>query len=119
MSADWDFTDLNTLAADLGHVGARGARMAAVVVGKTAADVQRDAQAFCPVDTGNLRNSISRTVTGLTAEIGPTAAYGVYVEYGTSRHGPAAFMGPALDRHAPQFERAMTTIAEAALGERP
>lgn len=111
--ADFDVSALNRLALDVGTLSTRGLQLARVALAKTAADIERDAKAFVPVDTGNLRASISRTVEGLTAEIGPTASYGAYVEYGTSRQGPAAFMGPAFDRHAYKLERALAQIAGA------
>ena len=70
---------------------------AARVTEKAARDIERDAKAFAPVDTGNLRSSISTdvTVTGrsVLAEIGPTASYGEYVELGTSRMAPHAYLG--------------------------
>lgn len=114
---DFDGSDLTRLAVDLDAAAGAVGGLAATVVRKVAADVQRDAQAFAPVDTGNLRGSISTDITGdgrnahITAEIGPTAAYGAHVEFGTSRRGPAAFMGPALDRNTPQFVAAMEQVA--------
>lgn len=113
-----DVSQLNQLTRQLGELGARGSAMARVVLAKTAADIERDAKAFAPVDTGNLQNSISRTVSEFSAEIGPTANYGAYVEFGTSRHGPAAFVGPAFDRHAGEFVTALGMIAGRALGGR-
>ena len=38
-----------------------------------------------PVDTGNLKNSITHTVDGDTAYIGTNVEYAVYVEMGTGR----------------------------------
>jgi HK97 gp10 family phage protein len=113
---------LNTLAVDLSMSGARAGARAALVVRKTTADIERDAQAFAPVDTGNLRNSIGHDITGdgrsgaIESEIGPTADYGAYVEFGTSQHGPAAYMGPAFDRHTADFEKALGQIADDTLG---
>jgi HK97 gp10 family phage protein len=48
---------------------------------------QDNARALKAIDTGNLRNSIiaETTPNGLSAEIGPQAPYGPYVEFGT-RH---------------------------------
>lgn len=41
-------------------------------------------------DLGNLANSIivELTKAGLSAEVGPTAPYGIYVEHGTKAHFP-------------------------------
>jgi HK97 gp10 family phage protein len=113
-----DLDDLNSLAADLhrsvANVGARGA----LVVRKSAHDIEATAKAFAPVDTGFLRSSIGADFTGdgrsgvMEAVIGPTAEYGAHVEYGTARQAPQAYMGPALDRHAPDFERALLAVAD-------
>lgn len=109
---------LRKLSADLKgeskRVGARGA----LVVRKTAAAITRDARLMAPVDTGNLRASISSTITGdgrnnrMSAEIGPTASYGWFVEGGTSRMAPQPYLFPAADRHEAAFLAAMSQAAE-------
>ena len=105
------FEDLNRLSIDLELAGAVAHRRASVAVAKTAASIDSTAKAFAPVDTGNLRNSISHDVKGTEAEIGPTASYGAHVEYGTSRMAPHAYMGPALDRHGHELQTALEQIA--------
>lgn len=112
MADGFDVSALNALTLEVGALTETGLRLAGVALAKTAADIEADAKAFVPVDTGNLRASISRTVDGLTAEIGPTANYGAYVEFGTSRQAPAAYMGPAFDRHAGQLEQALARLAD-------
>ena len=50
--------------------------------------VRAEAQANCPVDTGRLRESIEvQSLDGTSVIIGPTAEYGVYVEFGTGSKG--------------------------------
>lgn len=114
-----DVSELNRLSADLGKVAAESLPLVRAVVQKVCADTKRDAQMFCPVDTGNLRSSISyetqETRSGAWGEVGPTASYGAYVEFGTSRMGPQAFMGPAFDRNAINFEQAVSRLADKAL----
>lgn len=118
---DLNLSDINKLAFDLGKAGVKAVPLAAAVVKKTAYDVERDAKTFAPVDTGALRNSISTdlfdlsSITSISAEIGPTVEYGLYVEEGTSTQGPAAYMGPALDRHAAIFEQALGQIVDGIL----
>lgn len=96
------------------RVGADGAK----VVRRSAAAVERLAKQGAPVDTGHLRESISTEYTGsgrattFSAEIGPTAAYGAYVEFGTSRHGPQPYMFPAGDRVEPEFTAAFEKLAD-------
>lgn len=85
------------------------------VISKASSDITRDAQRAAPVDTGNLRSSISREVRGLQAEIGPTASYGIWVELGTSRMAPQPYLFPALDKNLPAMEAAMTAITEGLL----
>jgi HK97 gp10 family phage protein len=114
----FDVSELNRLAADMGKAGgAVGAKTARVVEG-TAVRVEADAKAFAPVDTGNLRASIGHEVTGdgrnsvIEAEIFATASYAVWVEGGTSRMAPRAFLGPALDRNTPGFVEAMEQVVD-------
>lgn len=97
-----------------------GARVSAAVR-KTAFDIERDAKALAPVDTGNLRASISTDITGdgntgtITALIGPTADYGIYQELGTSRMAPQPYLGPAFDRRIGPLEAALGQIGATAL----
>jgi HK97 gp10 family phage protein len=113
-----DGSELGRLVADLRTAPHRVGVKAVQVVRKTALDVEADAKALVPVDTGNLRSSIGRSERswggdGIEVEVGPTAFYGGFVEWGTSRHGPQAYMGPALNRREPAFVAAM----EALMGE--
>lgn len=87
------------------------------VVVKSAAMIESLAKQAAPVRTGNLRNSISFDVSadGLTAEIGPTASYAPFLEYGTSRMAPRPFLMPAAEAVQPQFEAALEQVAEKAL----
>lgn len=85
---------------------------ASAVVRKVAFDTEADAKALAPVDTGNLRNSITTAVTGdgLTAAVVATASYAYWVEGGRTGVPPQPFMGPATDRNAPLFREAMSQL---------
>lgn len=111
---DIDVTELNKLTADMGKIGPQLVGAVRVLVQKTCADTKTDAQAFAPVDTGFLRSSINYEThelkTGAWGEVGPTAEYGAYVEDGTSRMAPQAYMGPAFDRRAPEYVKACEEI---------
>lgn len=98
-------SDLNNLYVDLGKAAGSIYIEAKKIIAKGGQDVVRDAQAFCPVRTGNLKNSISVDygANGLSFEAGPTMNYGMWVECGTSRMAPRAFLGPAFDRNVPQI----------------
>lgn len=105
--------DLRTLAADLDRAGGRVGARAAQVIRAGASRITRDAKILAPVDTGNLRASIGADITGdgrnsaITAEIGPTADYGAYVELGTSRQAPQPYLFPAFDNNVDGITRAL------------
>ena len=115
-----DVDDLNRLAMDLSAAGPKALPPAARAVEKASRDIERDAKIACFVRTGNLRSSISTdlsvTDTSVTAEIGPTASYGGYVESGTSRAGPRPYLGPAFSRHADLLVHALDEIAARTAG---
>lgn len=50
--------------------------------------VENTAKENCPVDSGQLRNSITSNVSGEKGEVGTNVDYGVYVEYGTGVFNP-------------------------------
>ena len=116
---DVDVSELNRLAREIGRAGEMLHPKARAAVKKVAADIERDAKLFAPVDTGFLRSSIGIDMAGNAyyseAVIGPTAEYAPYLEFGTSRMAPHAFMGPALDRHEWEFVAAFDRLAEEAL----
>ena len=107
-----DFSELEKLAADLGKAPAETTRKASRAVRKSALDIERLAKARVPVDTGNLKNSIttSTSASGLSAEIGPTAHYGIYVELGTRRMAPKPYLGPAVEAVEPGFIAAIEQV---------
>jgi HK97 gp10 family phage protein len=125
-----DASEVRRLAASLASAGARTRIMAQGAVRKTAKDIERTAKNLVPVGKsrkgyigGNLKNSIGtsdlRNVGqsgSLSAEVGPTAEYGGYVEFGTSRMAPQPYMGPAADVHLPLFEQAVAQLGMEALG---
>ena len=110
-SMNWETGQLAALRADLGKAGVETTRKAGQVVRKSAADTESAAKQQAPVDTGALRNSIGVTMQGpLSAEIGPTVSYGIFLEWGTHKMAAQPYMGPALDRIAPGFEAAMEQL---------
>lgn len=107
---------LNALAVDLHGAGIRAQAGAPVVVSKVAHEIEATGKELCPVDTGATRNSIYTSVEGANAAIGPTTSYAPYVEFGTSRMAPEAFMGPALDRHGHELVDGLSQLAGRAIG---
>lgn len=112
-----DTSQLLALSANLGKASLTVTLTAAKVVAKSANDLEAAAKQAAPVDTGNLRNSIGTDLRGLSATVGPTASYGPYLEYGTSRMPPQPYMTPAAERITPAFEKAIEQLAAKALGE--
>lgn len=116
-----DVSQVSALAASISASGGRVGAQVAQVVRASGARVERASKQIAPVDTGNLRNSISTTQTGdgrstsISVAIGPTANYGIFVEEGTSRMRPQPFMGPAFEQVVPQFVSAIETLAAGGL----
>ena len=107
---DADFSAVTALAVDLGKVGPRVVRQAQRAVEAATRGTERDAKLGAAVDTGTMRSSITSDIKALSGEVGPTVDYAEYVEYGTSRMAPQPFMGPATDRNAALFYKAMESI---------
>jgi hypothetical protein len=105
-------SDLNRLEFDLQQAGLIVAHRAGRVIRKAGYDTVRDGQALCPVKTGNLRSSIGIDfdTDGMGWEAGPTARYGIWVEQGTSRMAPRAYLGPAFDRNVPAVVRGLEQL---------
>lgn len=64
--------------------------------------VEEQAKLACPVDTGNLRRSITTampTVTagGASTSVGTNVHYAPFVEFGTRHMQAQPYMGPALE----------------------
>lgn len=99
--------DLARLAADLGTASVRVGAKVSSAVDESTTSVAQTAQNLAPVDTGELRSSITAndgTMSG-TVEAGTDHAF--YVEFGTSKMPPQPFMGPALDAEEDPFVKAI------------
>lgn len=96
---------------ELGKIAAGMESKAALILAKTATDIEAHAKARAPVDTGNLRSSIQavrRSSQAWTVYVG--AEYADYVEYGTA-HSPAQpYWNPALNLVLPEFKKAWATL---------
>lgn len=67
------------------------------------------AKDLCPVDTGNLRNSITHTVDDENgaAYIGSNVEYAPYVELGTVKQDAQPFLKPAATDHGQTYRSIM------------
>ncbi|MCI5605810.1 MAG: HK97 gp10 family phage protein [Clostridia bacterium] len=58
--------------------------------------VEGEAKALCPVDTGNLRQSITSQPSGMRCDIGTNVEYAMYVEFGTYKMAAQPYLVPGL-----------------------
>lgn len=65
------------------------------------------AKKAAPVDTGNLRNSITHAVEGKAAYIGTNVEYAPPVELGTSKMAARPYLKPAATEHSAEYKRLM------------
>lgn len=113
-----------------GEVRAAAVAQALVALEKCGLTGEGYAKLLCPVDTGNLRNSIAHQVDSseLKCDIGSAAEYAAYVELGTGKYYPGGrqtswvyqdakgnwhlthgqraqpYLKPAIADHVPQFK---------------
>lgn len=116
-----DDRQMRQFATSLAAVPAMSRGMVRAALSKTATDIVASAKKASPVDTGNLRASISASPVESGAdgsfytEVGPTAAYGVFVELGTSRAPAQPFLFPAAEFHSEALTKALESLAERAI----
>lgn len=67
------------------------------------------AKDLCPVDTGNLRNSITHKVDSAekAAYIGTNVEYAPYVELGTYKQAAQPYLKPAAADHGKTYQNIM------------
>lgn len=86
---------------------------ASQVVRTTALDIEAQAKATVPVDTGTLKNSIQAEQAGdLAWQVGTPVEYAPYVEYGTTKMAPRPYLGPAAEAVRGPFEQAMKHLLD-------
>jgi HK97 gp10 family phage protein len=61
-------------------------------------EIQSSAKGSCPVDTGNLQDSISKDVSPTEFTVQATEDYASYVEYGTSKMAAQPYFYSNADR---------------------
>ena len=82
------------------HVNAATVRALEIIGGKA----ETYAKMMCPVDTGNLRNSITHAQYDEDTEvIGTNVEYAPYVELGTSKMSARPYLRPAAENHAEEY----------------
>lgn len=82
---------------------------AAEIIGGMAESHAKEA---CPVDTGNLRNSITHATedSGHTVVIGSNVEYAPYVELGTVKMSPRPYLRPAIENHIQEYQGVLQAV---------
>lgn len=118
----FDASEVRELSASLSRGAERVGRNVSQAVKASAERVKKAGQGAAPKLTGALAESIGvdmygdgRSV-GLTAVIGPTIRYGLFVENGTSKMAAQPFMAPALEAEATAFQSALADALGEVLG---
>ncbi len=115
----FQFPELNKLIWDLSRAPDEVKDNAGKAVYSVIHKVEDTSKTFVPVRTGTLRDSISSEVRAepgvIVGEAGPEARHGRFVEWGTSKDAPQAFMGPALDRHSHELDDLLGSAGENAV----
>lgn len=109
---------LNELTVSLAKASADVKNGAGERVAKVLDNIVSTAKSIVPVDEGSLQRSIDRSdeikqgFGYVSGEAGPWANHGRFVEWGTYKDAPQAFMGPALDRHSHELEEELGDLGE-------
>lgn len=82
----------------------------AVALEKIGLKAERYAKAYCPVDTGRLRNSITHEINekNKTVVIGTNVEYGPAIEFGHSKKAPKGYLRPAIFNHMEIYKEIVT-----------
>lgn len=63
-----------------------------------------------PVDTGNLRDSITYEVSEDDAKVGTNVDYAIHQEFGTRKMAAQPFLRPALDENRARIQKELGSI---------
>ena len=86
----------------LNSLKAKKARALEIIGGKA----ETYAKQLCPVDTGNLRNSITHKQFDENTEvIGTNVEYAPYVELGTRKMRARPYLRPAAENHSAEYRK--------------
>ena len=117
-----DTSELISLAANIEKAADHAGPAASAVMGRIVGQGVAVARSLAPVDTGELRDSITGELVdlagvGVEGIWGPTAEHGPYVEFGTAYIPPQPYLGPSGRAMGRALPRALATVgAGLALG---
>ena len=79
--------------------------------------VEGEAKALTPVDTGNLRNSITHEVEKNEARVGTNVEYAPFVELGTVKMAAQPYLNPALEMNKGNIKKIFADALKEAVGD--
>ena len=86
-------------------------RKAQAAIAKAASDIEAQAKARAPEDTGLLKNSINEREEGdLRHIVESPVHYSIYQEFGTRKMAARPYMVPDVEFVKPSFEMAMRSL---------
>ena len=87
-----------------------------VAILKACVIVQGAAKPLTPLKTGNLRGSITYSISGNEGRVGTNVEYAPYVEMGTSKMAAQPYLRPAADNNRARVAKELgVTIGQAAV----
>ncbi len=84
---------------------------------QTTAEIEQAALRLVPVDTGQLKRSITKEIRhkGMIGRVKTETPYAPSVEYGSVRQAEQPFLRPAFDRHAPKLRKRISKAIDKAI----
>ena len=84
---------------------------------RSAKNIEQNAKAGCPVDTGALKNSINAKKSkfkdgGYTVGVGEDLFYSSFIELGTPKRPGIPFLRRAAESEGSKFEKAITSMVK-------
>lgn len=79
--------------------------------------VEGQAKALVPVDTGNLKGSITHEVKEKEARVGTNVEYAPFVELGTSKMAAQPYLNPALEMNRSNIKKIFASAIKEAMGD--
>jgi len=109
-----DTSELSLLAQQSAGAGVVVAAELSTVMTRAVIQIEGDAKRVVPVDTGNLRRSLTHEVTadggGAVGTVGTNVRYARPVEFGTYKMKAQPYLGPAFTKNRAAIEREFSGI---------
>lgn len=105
-------SEFSRFADDLRRAATGIDRQAAVAVERVGQGALKAARATVPVDSGDLRKSLTYRRKGSVATVTSALYYSAFQEFGTSQMAPNPFIGPAAQEWGPRLVAAVEQIRD-------